>query len=241
MRGAYRRKFADVLLRAPMYLCSTLYVELRKADIALVTNRQKISALSCARGSDFLKMNSEVEKEPSGFEISGEDDGFALPKFDGMEILTGHQGFPESGKTTPLRHIVPGYTENDNQTGGASDQMEVSEDGSTVRKGKNSRGHCKQKKRFTCAVCGKSLTTKRRLQSHEFTHTGEKQFACRICGKSFADKYHLTTHKLFHTGPAMVVGAGLAFGRKMSALTATRSHTSTWGRTGIGQCTPFPD
>ncbi|CAG0907312.1 unnamed protein product, partial [Cyprideis torosa] len=87
-----------------------------------------MSALSCARGSDFLRMNSEVEKEPSGVEIPRPDDGFALPKFDGMEISTGHHGFPDSGKTTPLKDIVPGYTENDNQTGGASDRIEGSED-----------------------------------------------------------------------------------------------------------------
>ncbi|CAG0901592.1 unnamed protein product [Cyprideis torosa] len=146
--------------------------------------RLKMSLLPCARGSDFLRMNSAVEKEPSGVEIRRPDDGFALPKFDGMEILTGHQGFPESGKTMPLADIiVPGYTKNDNETGGASDQIEGSEDEGTVLKGKNSRGHCKQKKRFTCGVCDKSLSTKQNLQSHEFTHTGQKPFACRICGR----------------------------------------------------------
>ncbi|CAG0901082.1 unnamed protein product, partial [Cyprideis torosa] len=189
--------------------------------------RLKMSVLPCAQGSDFLRMNSEVEKEPSGFEIPRPDDGFALPKFDGMEILTGHQGFPESGKTTPLKDIVPRYTENDNQTGGPSDQIEVSEDGGTVRKRKNSRGHCKQKKRFTCGVCGKSLSTKQSLQFHEFTHTGEKHFACRIYGKSFAQSSVLSRHTLTHTGekPFSCRICGKAFSRSSSLSTHKLIHT----------------
>ncbi|CAG0902681.1 unnamed protein product, partial [Cyprideis torosa] len=221
------------------YSCSTLYVELRKAGIALVTDRQKISALSCARGSDFLKMNSEVEKEPSGFEIFGEDDGFALPKFDGMEILTGHQGFPESGKTTPLKDIVPGYTENDNQTGGASDQIEVSVDGGTVRKRKNSRGHCQRQhlkshefnhtgqKPFACRICGKSFAQSSDLFRHKLMHTGEKPFACRICGRSFARSSHLSMHKLMHTGekPFACRICGRSFARSSHLSSHTLIHT----------------
>ncbi|CAG0900978.1 unnamed protein product [Cyprideis torosa] len=134
-------------------------------------------------------MNSEVEKEPSDFEVPRADDGYALPKLDGIEVLIDHKGSTESGETTPLTDIIQGYTKSDSETGGAPDQIEVSEDGGTVRKGKNSRGHCQQKKRFTCDVCRKSLSTKQRLQSHEFTHTGEKPFSCRICGKSFAQSH----------------------------------------------------
>ncbi|CAG0901660.1 unnamed protein product [Cyprideis torosa] len=152
--------------------------------------------LSCPVRGAFLKMNSEVEKEPSGVEIQREDVGFALPKFDGMEVLAEHHEFAESGETAAPTDTVPGYTDNDNQTGDASDQIEVSEDEGTVRKGKNSRGHCQRKKRFTCAVCGKSLSTKRNLQSHKFTHTGQKPFACRICLKSFAQSSVLARHSL---------------------------------------------
>ncbi|CAG0900066.1 unnamed protein product [Cyprideis torosa] len=71
-------------------------------------------------------MNSEVEKEPSGFEILGEDDGYALPKFDGIEVLTDHKESTESGETAPLTDIVPGSMDNKNQTSVASDQIEPS-------------------------------------------------------------------------------------------------------------------
>ncbi|CAG0906675.1 unnamed protein product, partial [Cyprideis torosa] len=145
-------------------------------------------------------MNSEVEKEHSGFEILREDDGYALPKFDGIEVLTDHKGSTESGQTAPLTNIVPGSMDSKNQTSLASDQIEVSEDEGTVRKGKISRGHSQQKKRFTCGVCGKSLSSKQNLQTHEFTHTGDKPFACRICGRSFAQSNDLSRHKLTHTG-----------------------------------------
>ncbi|CAG0895369.1 unnamed protein product [Cyprideis torosa] len=63
--------------------------------------------------------------------------------------------------------VIPESMDNDNQTLDVPDQIEVSEDDGTVRKGKNSGDHCQQKKRFTCAVCGKSLSSKQRLQSHE--------------------------------------------------------------------------
>ncbi|CAG0882994.1 unnamed protein product, partial [Cyprideis torosa] len=190
----------------------TLCVEAR-FSLCLLFDRKY---LSCPVRGAFLKMNSEVEKEPSGVEIQGADDGFAFPKFDGMEVLADHHEFAESGETAAPTDTVPGYTENDNQTGDASDQIEVSEDGGTVRKGKNSRCHCQREKRFTCGVCGKSLSTNQKLESHEFTHTGEKPFACRICGKPFAQSGTLSKHKLIHTGekPFACRICGKAFGDK---------------------------
>ncbi|CAG0901776.1 unnamed protein product [Cyprideis torosa] len=71
-------------------------------------------------------MNSEVEKEPSGFEILREDDGYALPKSDGIEVLADHKGSTESGETAPLTDIVPGSMDTKNQTSVASDQIEPS-------------------------------------------------------------------------------------------------------------------
>ncbi|CAG0895617.1 unnamed protein product [Cyprideis torosa] len=77
-------------------------------------------------------MNSEVEKEPSGFEILREDDGYAIAKFDGIEVLNDHKESTESSETAPLMDIVPGSMDNKNQTSVASDQIEVSEDEDTV-------------------------------------------------------------------------------------------------------------
>ncbi|CAG0902000.1 unnamed protein product [Cyprideis torosa] len=154
-------------------------------------------------------MNSEVEKEHSAFEILGEDDGYALPKFDGIEVLTDHKESTESGQTAPLTNIVPGSMENKNQTSVASDPIEW-------------------KKRFTCGVCGKSLSTKRNLQTHEFIHSGEKPFACRICGKSFAQSGHLTRHKLSHTGekpfPCRICGKSFAQCDGFRSKTGLHNH-----------------
>ncbi|CAG0898184.1 unnamed protein product, partial [Cyprideis torosa] len=110
-------------------------------------------------------MNSEIEKEPSDFEAPrAHVVGYALPKFDANEILPDQNEFPE---------FVPGSTDNNNQTIGAHEpvKIDVSEDEGTVRKGKNSRDIGHQKKRFICGVCGKSLSNKQSLQSHELTHT----------------------------------------------------------------------
>ncbi|CAG0886796.1 unnamed protein product [Cyprideis torosa] len=184
----------------PRYSCLSLCVDLNQV-FARFINRLIISVLSCALVSDLLKMNALIEKEPSGFEPPRADDGYALSKFDGMEFsLADHHQYPESGETAPLTDVALRFKDNNNRTGGAPDQIEVSDEEGTERKEKNTRGNCQQKKRFTCAVCGKSLSTKQHLRSHEFTHTGEKPFACRICGKAFADGSALGKHKLVHTG-----------------------------------------
>ncbi|CAG0901923.1 unnamed protein product [Cyprideis torosa] len=161
-------------------------------------------------------MNPEIEKEPSDFEAPRADVGYALPKFDANEILTDQNEFPESWGTPPQAVFVPGSTDNNNQTSGerALDQIEVSEDEGTVRKGKNSRDIGHQKKRFICGVCGKSLSTKQRLQSHELTHTGfrskvgyqghtkkqceEEMSVCALCGDPFQLLEDLEKHLKWH-------------------------------------------
>nr|CAD7432076.1 unnamed protein product [Timema monikensis] len=82
---------------------------------------------------------------------------------------------------------------------------------------------------FKCELCGKNYSTKRQLQNHGFTHTGERNYECQHCGKrlgqfgtlkrhirvvhegikdfvcelcqrSFTAKVSLTNHKRIHTG-----------------------------------------
>ncbi|CAG0896419.1 unnamed protein product [Cyprideis torosa] len=131
-------------------------------------------------------MASEIKKEPSSLEFQSLDEVSRVTKLEDSEVSSDPNDFSGLGETLPLEDVIPGFTDNNNETCDVPDQIKVSEDDGTVRKGNNSGGLCQQKKRFTCAVCGKSLSSKTGLQSHELTHTGEKPFACMICGKEFA-------------------------------------------------------
>ncbi|CAG0904262.1 unnamed protein product [Cyprideis torosa] len=173
-------------------------------------------------------MASEIQKEPSALEGSFLDEVSHFTKFEDSEVPSDPNGFHGSGENVPLHDDIPGSMDNDNQTCDVPDQIKVSEDDGTVRKGKNSKGHCQQKKRFTCAVCGKSLSRKQSLQSHELTHTGEKPFGCRICGKSFADRSTLRSHKLTHTGEKLF--SSHLSSHKLTHEKGNRFHCSVCGK-----------
>ena len=44
----------------------------------------------------------------------------------------------------------------------------------------------KFKKPLSCAKCGKSFTSKSKLETHERVHTSEKPFCCLKCDKAFS-------------------------------------------------------
>ncbi|CAG0899951.1 unnamed protein product [Cyprideis torosa] len=151
-------------------------------------------------------MASEIQKEPSALEAQSLDEVFHSTKLEDSDVLSVPNAFSGSGNAVPLQDVSPISMDNNNQT------CDVTEDDGTVRKRKNSGGHCQQKKRFTCAVCGKSLSSKKSLQicgksfarnhhlsAHKLTHAGEKPFDCRICGKTFRSKTGLRCHEKKHS------------------------------------------
>ncbi|CAG0896393.1 unnamed protein product, partial [Cyprideis torosa] len=144
-------------------------------------------------------MASEIHKEHSALESQSPDELFHFTKLDDSEHSTDPNDFSGSGVTLPLPDATAVSMANNNQTDGAPDQIEASEDEGTRRRRKNSRGHRQKKKRFTCSVCSKSLSSKQMLQYHELNHTGEKGFACKICGKAFAQRITLRQHELIHS------------------------------------------
>ncbi|CAG0908204.1 unnamed protein product [Cyprideis torosa] len=166
------------------------------------------------------------------------DETLNFTKLEDSEVSSDPNDFSRSGETLPLPDITPGSMGNKYRTSGLPDQMEVNENEGTVRKRMKSKGHCQQKKHFACAVCSKSLSTKQRLQSHEFTHTGGKPFACKthtlihtgekpftcgLCGKSFARSCYLSSHKLIHTGKK-AFGCRVC-GKAFAQSSALSSHT----------------
>lgn len=48
---------------------------------------------------------------------------------------------------------------------------------------------------YSCQVCGRSLSSYERLQSHLLTHTGERPFKCDQCTKSYTASSILAKHK----------------------------------------------
>jgi uncharacterized Zn-finger protein len=58
----------------------------------------------------------------------------------------------------------------------------------------------KHTEKFKCDTCGLCKTSKKALETHQMTHTGEKPHKCRKCNKGFARsdtcKIHMTTCKV---------------------------------------------
>ncbi|XP_016959420.1 zinc finger protein 431 [Drosophila biarmipes] len=58
----------------------------------------------------------------------------------------------------------------------------------------------KEKRRFQCSQCSKSLTTKQSLERHLQIHKAEGTFKCTQCVKTFRKDSHFQAHMRAHTG-----------------------------------------
>ena len=54
--------------------------------------------------------------------------------------------------------------------------------------------------KFHCDICMKSFVSKRNVQRHMLSHTGEKPWMCEFCFKRFRQKPHLEQHVNIHKG-----------------------------------------
>ena len=54
--------------------------------------------------------------------------------------------------------------------------------------------------KFHCDICMKSFVSKRNVQRHMLSHTGEKPWMCEYCFKRFRQKPHLEQHVNIHKG-----------------------------------------
>ncbi|XP_061132477.1 mucin-5AC-like isoform X1 [Syngnathus typhle] len=55
-------------------------------------------------------------------------------------------------------------------------------------------------KPFVCQLCNKAFFTKRDVEIHIRTHTGEKPFHCHLCEKRFVRSVELNAHLRWHSG-----------------------------------------
>ena len=54
--------------------------------------------------------------------------------------------------------------------------------------------------RFHCDICLKPFVSKRNVQRHMLSHTGEKPWMCEYCFRRFRQKPHLEQHVNIHKG-----------------------------------------
>ncbi|XP_075185692.1 uncharacterized protein LOC142257456 [Anomaloglossus baeobatrachus] len=82
-------------------------------------------------------------------------------------------------------------------------------------------------KPFSCPECVKCFTCKSKLIQHLKTHTGEKPFSCSECGKCFTQKNVVLRHLKIHSGekPFSCSECGKCFFRKSHLDRHMKTHT----------------
>ncbi|KAL0966828.1 hypothetical protein UPYG_G00300650 [Umbra pygmaea] len=78
---------------------------------------------------------------------------------------------------------------------------------------------------FSCTQCQEWFRSKKKLETHMVSHTGEG-FTCRFCGKTFAEQYKLYTHVRSHVyRPHLCDTCGKDFRTKYALKVHMRVHT----------------
>lgn len=82
--------------------------------------------------------------------------------------------------------------------------------------------------KFHCDICLKSFVSKRNVQRHMLSHTGEKPWMCEFCFKRFRQKPHLEQHVNIHKGikNAVCSVCGKAFNHRSNLVTHMATHSN---------------
>ncbi|XP_066921262.1 uncharacterized protein [Clytia hemisphaerica] len=82
--------------------------------------------------------------------------------------------------------------------------------------------------KFHCDICLKTFVSKRNVQRHMLSHTGEKPWMCEYCFKRFRQKPHLEQHVNIHKGikNAICTICGKAFNHRSNLVTHMATHSN---------------
>lgn len=81
--------------------------------------------------------------------------------------------------------------------------------------------------KYLCDLCGKALSSHKRLVIHRRVHTGEKIATCEICSKRFSSQENFKIHLRIHTGekPHVCSECGRRFTQRTSLVMHLRYHS----------------
>ncbi|XP_016853114.2 zinc finger protein 850 [Anolis carolinensis] len=110
--------------------------------------------------------------------------------FSGPTYLSQHQRAHTRGK--PAQDVNPG----ESTTGGSSLDLHSTKvhDGKELVPSLSEVGH-KDRKSFTCNICGRNFSQGSNLRKHQRLHTGEKPYQCTDCGERFMWTSSLNSHR----------------------------------------------
>ncbi|XP_076307841.1 uncharacterized protein LOC143223589 isoform X2 [Tachypleus tridentatus] len=110
----------------------------------------------------------------------------AKGKFDVCQKTSEYKNFEENQKTKP-EHQIDNYNVS---VKSFVDNSEFRTD-ETVQK---------EKRYFSCGICGKIFTMRYKLKQHQSLHNGMRPYTCSVCGKGFNARQNLKQHQWRHTG-----------------------------------------